>query len=146
MKMKFLGVGVLATTFFFTYTITAQINSEELFKKVLITDTTKSSKTLYQNLLTIPQGAEEQSNTRAKKDWNFLVYFAANNNLNSFALENIRQMIKVGSSASINVLIQLDEFNKKEMTRFYIQKKQSTCYQHTSQYTRMHQWNQRKSF
>lgn len=122
MKRQFLVLGILATTFFITYTITAQTNSEELLQKVITTHATKSSKTLYQNLLTIPQGAEEQLNTRAKKDWNFLVYFAANNNLNSFALENIRQMVKVGSSASINVLIQLDELNKKEMTRFYIQK------------------------
>ncbi len=56
------------------------------------------------------------------KDWNFIVYFAANNNLHQFALINLRQMLKVGSSESINIIAQLDELGSKAMTRYYIQK------------------------
>lgn len=63
----------------------------------------------------------EEATTRAPKNWNFMVYMAANNSLYKFALQNFRQMIKVGSSQSINVLLQIDEFGEKEMTRFYIE-------------------------
>ncbi|KKQ48944.1 MAG: Clostripain family protease [candidate division TM6 bacterium GW2011_GWF2_38_10] len=59
---------------------------------------------------------------QARKDWNFLVYFAANNNLYRFAIENIKQMAKIGSTSNVNVIIQLDELGAKNMTRYYVQK------------------------
>jgi hypothetical protein len=60
--------------------------------------------------------------TRAKKDWTLLVYMAANNNLHEFALKNISQMLKVGSTNTINLLVQLDELGKTEVFRYYIEK------------------------
>ena len=41
-------------------------------------------------------------------DWNFLVYMGADNNLERFAIQNIYDMKKIGSSEKINVLVLLD--------------------------------------
>ncbi len=69
---------------------------------------------------------------RARKDWNFMVYFAANNNLHQFAIKNIQQMLKIGSSNTMNLIIQLDELGAKEMTRYYLQKGTATPVFHDS--------------
>jgi hypothetical protein len=53
-------------------------------------------------LLCIPLQA-----ANAKKPWTFLVYLAADNNLNTFADLNLNQMMKIGSNANINVLVYL---------------------------------------
>ena len=57
-----------------------------------------------------------------KKDWNFIVYIAANNNLHRFSIHNIRQMAQVGSTANINIIVQLDGLGQKDVTRYYIEK------------------------
>lgn len=57
-----------------------------------------------------------------EKEWNFIVYMAANNNLHKYALKNFRQMLQVGSNDQCNILVQLDEFGEDEANRFYIQK------------------------
>lgn len=41
-------------------------------------------------------------------DWNFLVYMGADNNLERFAIQNIYDMKKIGSSEKINILVLLD--------------------------------------
>ncbi|QQR48606.1 hypothetical protein IPF37_03500 [bacterium] len=60
--------------------------------------------------------------SRARKDWNFMVYMAANNNLHTFAIANLMQMISVGSTPDLNILVQLDEYGKREVSRYYIEK------------------------
>lgn len=57
------------------------------------------------------------------KDWNLIVYLAANNNLHSFSIKNLQQMIHVGSTDSINILAQLDGYRQREVTRYYIEHK-----------------------
>jgi len=57
-----------------------------------------------------------------QKDWNFMVYMVNNNNLNSFGIQNFRQMTRVGSTDSINILLQMDECGKRESKRFYVKK------------------------
>ncbi len=80
------------------------------------------SKIIGSNPQLVPQTTTITANSRARKDWNFIVYFAANNNLREFAVKNIHQMLQVGSSNTMNVLFQLDEISVKEVTRYYVQK------------------------
>ncbi len=58
------------------------------------------------------------------KDWTFIVYMAADNDLRGFAARNIKQMAAVGSSEFINIVVQLDikiSGNKKVTRRYYIE-------------------------
>jgi hypothetical protein len=58
-----------------------------------------------------------------EKDWTFLVYVAADNDLAYFAGRNIEEMKKIGSTKHINVLVQLDGQGAHEKTkRLYIEK------------------------
>ncbi|MCB0369067.1 MAG: hypothetical protein KDD45_06335, partial [Bdellovibrionales bacterium] len=59
--------------------------------------------------------------TTPLKEWTFLVYLNADNNLYPFAGLNIAQMEKVGSSAGVNVVVQLDpEPRNMPTTRYFI--------------------------
>lgn len=61
----------------------------------------------------------------AKKPWTFLVYLAAANDLNSFASLDMAEMMKVGSSANINIIVYLtlQEDGKSKVTKkLYINK------------------------
>lgn len=62
----------------------------------------------------------------ATKEWNFIVYMAANNDLYRYALKNIKEMQKIGTNHNINILVQLDNFGKKEVTRYLIEKGKAT--------------------
>lgn len=66
----------------------------------------------------------DQVKAKPQKNWNFLVYIAANNDLNSFSLHNIKQMVKVGSTNNINILVQLDKEGAPDIKRYYIKKDQ----------------------
>jgi len=73
--------------------------------------------------------------TPESKDWNFIVYMAANNNLYSFSVRNLQQMIHVGSTNSLNILLQLDGYKQKEVTRYFIEKNNPVIieeFQHTN--------------
>jgi len=59
-----------------------------------------------------------------KKDWTFIVYIAADNDLRGFAARNIKQMADVGSNDYLNIAVQLDiriTGNKKITRRYYIE-------------------------
>lgn len=43
-----------------------------------------------------------------KKDWTFICYMAADNDLRSFAARNIKQMAAIGSNQYINIVVHLD--------------------------------------
>lgn len=45
-------------------------------------------------------------------EWNYLIYMAADNNLERFALENIKELQKVGSNKKVNFLVLLDRSPK----------------------------------
>lgn len=60
--------------------------------------------------------------TVPQKDWNIMVYMANNNNLHRFGVQNFRQMVKVGSSPYMNILLQMDHFGELAVSRFYIEK------------------------
>ena len=60
-----------------------------------------------------------------EKDWTFIVYMAADNDLRSFAARNIKQMASIGSNEHINILVHLDirvSGNKKITRRYFIEK------------------------
>lgn len=57
-----------------------------------------------------------------KKPWNFMLYMCNNNDLHKFGVQNFRQLVKVGSSKNTNLLLQMDEFGEKEITRFFVEK------------------------
>jgi hypothetical protein len=57
-----------------------------------------------------------------QKEWNFIVYMAANNNLFRYALHNFKQLLRIGSTPFVNIILQIDEYGETEVTRFLIQK------------------------
>lgn len=67
-------------------------------------------------------------NTKAvkiKKDWTFITYMAADNDLAPFARRNLKQQTDVGSNKYINIVTQLDTRipgNKKITKRYYVEK------------------------
>lgn len=61
------------------------------------------------------------SQTTPLKEWTYLVYLNADNNLYSFSDLNMAQMEKVGSSAGVNIVVQLDpEPSNMPTTRYYV--------------------------
>jgi hypothetical protein len=63
------------------------------------------------------------------KPWNFMVYMVNNNNLNRYGLQNMRQMVKIGSSDIVNVLLQMDDFGNKGFMRFFIERNNAALVQ-----------------
>lgn len=60
-----------------------------------------------------------------QKEWTFIVYMAADNDLRGFAAKNIKQMCEIGSNEFINIAVHLDikiSGNKKITRRYYIKK------------------------
>jgi len=65
---------------------------------------------------------EQIRNTNREKEWNFIVYFAGNNNLYRYVDHNLKQMMRVGSNDRINVLAQIDQAGKKITKRVEVHK------------------------
>lgn len=60
-----------------------------------------------------------------EKEWTFIIYMAADNDLRSFAARNIKQMAQAGSNDRINIIVHLDirlAGNKKVTRRYYVDK------------------------
>ncbi len=76
--------------------------------------------TLFTGQVSCKVGSKIQKKTTKK--WNFLVYIAANNNLHKYALRNVKQMEKIGSNQNINIFAQIDNFGKRELSRYKIEK------------------------
>lgn len=55
----------------------------------------------------------------AAADWTMLVYVAADNNLEAAALENVKQMAAQGSSANVNIVVQIDRSAGKKQRGGY---------------------------
>ncbi len=61
--------------------------------------------------------------TPAVKEWTFLIYIAADNNLNYFSGKNLDDMAKIGSNNTINIVAHLDRQGSYEKTkRVYVDK------------------------
>lgn len=62
---------------------------------------------------------------KKKKQWTFITYMAADNDLAPFARRNLKQQADIGSNEYINIVTQLDTRvagNKKVTKRYYIEK------------------------
>jgi hypothetical protein len=60
-----------------------------------------------------------------QKDWTIMVYIAADNDLKSFAAQNIKQMMEIGSSDFLNLIVELHirlANGQKVTRRYYIDK------------------------
>ncbi len=73
----------------------------------------------------VPQFRIKPKNPQ-KKQWTFIVYVAADNDLRAFAYNNIKQMASVGSNEYLNIVVHVDirfiNNNKKSTVRYYIEK------------------------
>lgn len=79
------------------------------------------------NLIRVSQVRHEKADISFdyKKDWTILVYFAADNNLGYFAVRNLMQLLRVGSNARLNIVVQLDitsKQGKKSTFRYFVKK------------------------
>lgn len=70
----------------------------------------------------IPQS--EEFKQRPIKDFTFILYMAADNDLERYAIRNIKQMSTIGSTDSINIVAHLDiKTNRKKIcSHFYVEK------------------------
>ncbi len=64
-------------------------------------------------------------NRSPQKEWTFIGYLAADNDLRGFAARNIKQMAQVGSNSRLNIAVQLDiriTGNQKITRRYFVEK------------------------
>ncbi len=57
-----------------------------------------------------------------QKEWTILVFLNADNDLERFGFDDMREMEKVGSTDQVNVVVQWDEWNKSGSSRVYMEK------------------------
>ncbi|MBS1988354.1 hypothetical protein JST56_05150 [Candidatus Dependentiae bacterium] len=125
--------------FFMPLILSTSIISATTHKNLVRPHTTLTTK--IKNIISLQQKNIKQpapSSASIKspiKDWNLIVYMAANNNLHRFALHNFRQMLRIGSTEHINVLLQIDEFGESEVTRFYVEQNNATIHETISNTT-----------
>lgn len=129
MKKLLTSIMILSTFAIFSCAYCAQEIATKAVEQETLTQLISHDQTL------VPLSTSIPAPHRARKDWNFIVYFAANNNLRQFAIKNIQQMLKVGSTNTMNVIIQFDELGAKEMTRYYLQKGSATAVYHETNTT-----------
>ena len=75
-------------------------------------------------------GASKKEEEKAEKEWTFMVYLNADNDLESAGIKDINEMEKIGSGDKINIIVQCDrspEYDESNgnwigARRFYIQK------------------------
>ena len=58
----------------------------------------------------------------SKKDWTFLVYMASNSDLSKDAVRALKQMLNIGSTNTINIVVQIYKQGESDIERIYIQK------------------------
>lgn len=69
------------------------------------------------------------------KEWNIFIYIAGNNNLHRYLEANIQQTMSIGSNDKINIIIQVDKFGTREVTRSLVQKGALATYWRASSIT-----------
>jgi hypothetical protein len=68
-----------------------------------------------------PLAAEDVSGDEAK-DWTFIVYMCADNDLNDYGIADLNEMEVVGSTADVNVVAMLDLSGHENTNIYYVQK------------------------
>jgi hypothetical protein len=79
-----------------------------------------------QDLIRVIDPSSQNNNitkTSVMKEWTFMVYIAADNDLNRFSTRNLEDMSKVGSNKNLNIVAHLDKQGSTEKTkRLYVEK------------------------
>lgn len=73
-------------------------------------------------VVNVPNSPDYRS--KKNKDWTIIFYMAADNDLQKYAIRNIRQMATIGSTDTVNIVAHLDikSGKKKICSRFYVEK------------------------
>ena len=80
------------------------------------------------------QNTRGQSPTRYQKKYTLFVYMAVDNNLARYALNNIEQMLPIGSNQYINIVVQINTpGNNNPTQRYFIEKGKKTLIQTVGQ-------------
>ena len=58
----------------------------------------------------------------AKAKWTFMVFMAADNNLDAASVKDLAEMSKAGSTPEVNILVQLDRAGNNPTNRYRITK------------------------
>lgn len=66
--------------------------------------------------------AQEVAVDRAQKEWTILVFLNADNNLESYGYDDVREMEKIGSTSDVNVVVQFDRISPSGTPRFLVEK------------------------
>jgi hypothetical protein len=74
------------------------------------------------NLLNKQADITDVRSVHAKKAWTFIVYMAADNDLNYFAWKNLKQMELIGSNENITIVAQLNNPGSAPTKRYVIRK------------------------
>ncbi len=61
-----------------------------------------------------------EASTMPKKAWTLMVFLNGDNNLDRFGVQDVEEMTKVGSSDSVNVIVQFDRAYEKPADRLFI--------------------------
>ncbi|MBI3543611.1 MAG: succinylglutamate desuccinylase/aspartoacylase family protein [Deltaproteobacteria bacterium] len=63
-----------------------------------------------------------EARAAAQKEWTFLVFLNGNNNLDTWAFENLLEMEKIGSTDRVNVVVQWASLERKKTVRLLVGK------------------------
>lgn len=66
--------------------------------------------------------AKDVSNQSSKKEWTFLIFLNADNNLDQFGVGDVEEMTQVGSTDQFNMIVQLDRSMGEPCNRLFINK------------------------
>ena len=59
---------------------------------------------------------------KAKKEWTVLVWMAGDNDLEDFALTDLQELKKVGSTSKVDVFAQIDSMRDDHTLRYHVRK------------------------
>lgn len=98
------------------------INSTDRFNDFLEESTNETN--ALENIPITRVSNFEDFKTQPIKDFTFALYMAADNDLERYAIRNIKQMATIGSTDSVNIVAHLDikSKNKKTCSHFYVEK------------------------
>ena len=66
--------------------------------------------------------ARGSESPRAEKEWTFLIFLNADNNLDQFGIGDVEEMTQVGSTDQFNMVVQLDRAQGEPCNRLFINK------------------------
>lgn len=103
---------------------TALCADEPLHNNLLATQDIITQLAKLNEICTVRNANVDYIERKPVKEWTAIFFVAADNDLQSFAIRNIRQMATIGSNDRINIIVHLDIriSNKKVTKRYYIER------------------------